>query len=303
MKIFVSSIILLALLLQNCFAIDTNIVKYLPLKTGNIWVYNWIYMGNPTTGGTSKSIVTKDTLINSHKYYKCSFPVLGTQYIRVDSISGNVYFFNPQGGCSYHPGEILIDSLFSKKSDTVSFCDSIYRKCIDTGFVTLFQNQYLKKDFVPIMELTASSRFYAKNLGLYFLNRGDPYTTIYSLKGCVINGIVYGDTSVPVGLQNISYEIPDNFSLSQNYPNPFNPVTKIKFSIPLSRGVSEGLGVLSRLVIYDILGREITTLVNEQLKPGMYEVEWDGSNYPSGVYFYKLITTDYSESRRMVLIK
>jgi hypothetical protein len=62
-----------------------------------------------------------------------------------------------------------------------------------------------------------------------------------------------------------------------------------------------------RLIVYDILGREITTLVNEELKPGTYEVEWSatggGSNYPSGVYFYKLITTEYTETRKMVLVK
>jgi hypothetical protein len=110
-----------------------------------------------------------------------------------------------------------------------------------------------------------------------------------------------------IGIQNISTEIPSRFSLSQNYPNPFNPETKIKFDIPLSRGVSEGRGVLVRLVIYDILGKEIATLVNEQLKPGTYEVEWSatcgGSNYPSGVYFYKLIANEFTETKKMVLIK
>jgi hypothetical protein len=67
--------------------------------------------------------------------------------------------------------------------------------------------------------------------------------------------------------------------------------------------VSAGRGVLVRLVIYDILGREIATLVNQQLKPGTYEVEWDASNYPSGVYFYKLLTSEFIETKKMVLIK
>jgi photosystem II stability/assembly factor-like uncharacterized protein len=118
-------------------------------------------------------------------------------------------------------------------------------------------------------------------------------------------------TGGTVFVQNIGTEIPKSFTLSQNYPNPFNPVTKIKFAVPLLRGVSEGRGVLARLVIYDILGREIATLVNEQLNPGTYEVEWDGSNYPSGVYFYKLSISDpsassgqgYFETKKMVLLK
>jgi len=109
----------------------------------------------------------------------------------------------------------------------------------------------------------------------------------------------------PIGITNISSNVPNSFSLSQNYPNPFNPTTKIRFAIPPSpRG--EGLGV--RVVVYDILGREVTTLVNEQLKPGIYEVEWpaptgDASNYTSGVYFYTLQTETFSETKRMVLVK
>jgi hypothetical protein len=106
-----------------------------------------------------------------------------------------------------------------------------------------------------------------------------------------------------IGVNNISLEVPNSFTLYQNYPNPFNPVTKIKFEIPLSRGVSEGRGVFTKLVVYDLTGKEITVLVNENLKPGTYEVEWDGTDYPSGVYFYKLITNPYSETKKMVLIK
>jgi hypothetical protein len=94
--------------------------------------------------------------------------------------------------------------------------------------------------------------------------------------------------------------VPKEFSLEQNYPNPFNPVTKIKFDIP-SIGTAHPSYI--RLILYDYLGRAITTLVNGNLAPGTYEVQWDGTNYPSGVYFYKLITSDFSETRKMVLIK
>ena len=73
------------------------------------------------------------------------------------------------------------------------------------------------------------------------------------------NGVILSTLNL-IGIQPISSEVPDKFSLYQNYPNPFNPSTKIKFQIPLSRGVSEGRGVLTRLSIYDVLGREIYTL-------------------------------------------
>ncbi len=105
------------------------------------------------------------------------------------------------------------------------------------------------------------------------------------------------------GVGSPEKRIPNEFILHQNYPNPFNPTTNINFSIPLSRGVSEGRGVLVRLVIYDILGREIAVLVNERLTPGTYEVEWDGSNFSSGIYYYSLVTTEFIETKKMVLIK
>jgi hypothetical protein len=98
-----------------------------------------------------------------------------------------------------------------------------------------------------------------------------------------------------IGINPISSEIPIQFSLSQNYPNPFNPSTKIKFSIP---SIAQTF-----LYVYDILGGEIATLVNQQLQPGTYEVEWEASQYPSGVYFYTLRTTGFKETKRMVLLK
>jgi hypothetical protein len=107
--------------------------------------------------------------------------------------------------------------------------------------------------------------------------------------------------SQQIGIQPISSEIPKSFSLSQNYPNPFNPSTKIKFDIPQDSRLHGNDGVL--LVVYDILGREVSTLVNEQLKPGTYEVEFDGTNYSSGMYFYKLTTESFNETRKMVLLK
>ena len=115
------------------------------------------------------------------------------------------------------------------------------------------------------------------------------------------NGVILKTTNGGVlAVSPVSNEIPQQFSLSQNYPNPFNPLTKIRFSIP---GVDAegGRGVL--LTIYDALGREIQTLVNEQLQPGTYKVEFDGRNFSSGVYYYTLSSRNYFETKRMVLIK
>ncbi|MGA2668622.1 MAG: T9SS type A sorting domain-containing protein, partial [Ignavibacteria bacterium] len=86
------------------------------------------------------------------------------------------------------------------------------------------------------------------------------------------------------------------------YPNPFNPTTKIKFQIPLNKGGERGLSFVT-LKIYDLLGREVATLVNQQLKPGTYEVEFNGTNYPSGVYFYRLTTNNNTATKKFVLVK
>jgi hypothetical protein len=108
------------------------------------------------------------------------------------------------------------------------------------------------------------------------------------------------------GINNISTNVPKEYKLYHNYPNPFNPTTKIKFDIakhtpyPLSRGE------FITLKIFDITGREIATLVNEQLQPGTYEVIFEGSNLSSGIYFYNLIVGSgqvFSATKRMIYIK
>jgi uncharacterized delta-60 repeat protein len=129
-------------------------------------------------------------------------------------------------------------------------------------------------------------------------NSGNIYITGWSMG----NGSDYDFVTIKysqlVGIQPISNEIPHQYSLSQNYPNPFNPSTKIKFAIPVGNGRDRSL-----IKIYDALGREISTLVNEELNPGTYEVDWNAVNYPSGVYYYKLTSKDYTETKKMILIK
>ncbi|MBS1492452.1 MAG: T9SS type A sorting domain-containing protein [Bacteroidetes bacterium] len=98
-----------------------------------------------------------------------------------------------------------------------------------------------------------------------------------------------------VGVNSSSYEVVNNFSLKQNYPNPFNPVTTIKYELKNSAYI--------QLKIYDVLGSEVAQLVNEKQSSGAYEIKFDGSSLSSGVYFYKLISNDFSEVRSMILIK
>lgn len=90
-------------------------------------------------------------------------------------------------------------------------------------------------------------------------------------------------------------EIVQSYKLSQNYPNPFNPVTKINFSVPNSSKVT--------LKIYNNMGQEVESLVNEKLNAGSYQVDWNAVNFNSGVYYYKIQTEGFIETRKMLLIK
>ena len=95
--------------------------------------------------------------------------------------------------------------------------------------------------------------------------------------------------------KNIENTVPAEYSLSQNYPNHFNPVTHLEFWIP-------NLGFVS-LKVYDVLGREVKTLVNEIKPAGNFKVEFDGSNFASGVYFYRIEAGDFVQTKRKVMIK
>jgi len=126
--------------------------------------------------------------------------------------------------------------------------------------------------------------------GMYFYDKGN----LLSQKG----GGVYKlsvNYSVPLAVRIVSSRVPDEFSLLQNYPNPFNSQTKFKIMLPEIVSV--------RVVVYDITGREMAVLVNQQLKPGTYEIGFNAASYPSGVYLYRLIAGDYSETRKMILAK
>lgn len=102
-------------------------------------------------------------------------------------------------------------------------------------------------------------------------------------------------TPKTVNINHIGSNIPDKFELLQNYPNPFNPDTKIKFSLP------ENISV--KLTVFDDLGREVANLLDSKLEAGVYEIDWDGSSFSSGVYYYKLETNSFSSSKKMFLLK
>ena len=98
-------------------------------------------------------------------------------------------------------------------------------------------------------------------------------------------------------------QIISKYELQQNYPNPFNPKTKIQLQVTSTSPYPLQRGTPVTLKVYDMLGREVTTLINENLQPGTYSVEWNASDFPSGVYFYKLVTENFTDVKKMILLK
>jgi hypothetical protein len=108
-------------------------------------------------------------------------------------------------------------------------------------------------------------------------------------------------------LVDVKEATPLTFALEQNYPNPFNPTTTIRYSLP-SQSINSaqgraGVGSYVTLKVYDVLGREVATLVNEMKQPGRYTVQFDGSGLASGVYFYRLSTTNFVQTRKLLSLK
>ncbi|MDQ3019935.1 MAG: T9SS type A sorting domain-containing protein [Bacteroidota bacterium] len=150
------------------------------------------------------------------------------------------------------------------------------------------------------MKLETSSKSFSSNAFELKLRTGPeaPYTKIATYIDNKIVEIKDSNINSPEtisGLENISIEIPVTYGISQNFPNPFNPSTTIKFDIPQLSNV--------KLSIYDIAGREVSTLVNSEMQPGSYNYKWDATNFASGIYFYRIKAGAFVETKRMLLIK
>jgi hypothetical protein len=146
--------------------------------------------------------------------------------------------------------------------------------------------------------------YFSQDNGVSWILFNDGLYNLYIRSILFDNSYVYTGTNsyifkrqiIPTTSPNkVKANIPDKFSLSQNYPNPFNPSTIINYQLPIGSDV--------KLVVYDVMGREIKTLVNEKQNVGSYQVEFDGSNLASGVYFYKLQAESYTQVKKMNLIK
>jgi hypothetical protein len=319
--ISIQALVLIFLMHTGVQSQDTSIIKYLPLQIGNVWVYNYsgIFAGT-NVAGYEKIKVTGTVIYGSKVYFQYLFSYKTTVgnplttfsyfyayvpgYIRTDSITGNIIQWEKCGtGVGY-----LRDSLKTSTSSSYQDCGVPFPNNNITlnneGLVSVFGITKNCKNFQtsPPVTLWFMKRQFIKDIGIYYEDYEQNLTHIQrTLKGCVINGQVYGDTNfIVLGVKKISDVIPIDYRLYQNYPNPFNPETRIRFQI-INRD-----NVLLR--IYDINGKEVNTPVNEILLPGIYEVPFTLNNlnntgYSSSIYFYRIETSNYSETKKMILLK
>jgi len=155
-------------------------------------------------------------------------------------------------------------------------------------------NDWEKIRFVPGFGTTTEPKSYS------FID-GDVTTGIYKyrLKQIDFDGSFEYSNEIEVAVDFT----PKEFLLYQNYPNPFNPTTKIKYTIPNVETHRDASLQMVTLKVYDVLGNEVATLVNEEKQPGVYEVEFDASNLSSGIYFYQLKAGNFIDTKKMILMK
>ncbi len=288
--------------------IPTDLYNYYPLKIGNKWIYNAVtYIDDFPTQiiyGTIVREVTRDSIAsNGHKYFliKQQYQQNSYNYYeyyleRIDTATGKVFRYDELYGLPNN--EIPIDDLTAEVGDTIHSGRFGYYPpytptiLIDQNYFTNWDLKKPRKVFyqdvlgTPIYSLSMSfgldSLYYSFDFG---------YTT-WDLRGCIINGIVYGDTVLSVEEKDI---IVKEHKLNQNYPNPFNPTTRISWQTPA--------GSWQTLKVYDILGNEVATLVDEYRDAGKYEITFNASNLASGVYFYRLKAGNFIETKKMILLR
>ncbi len=281
--------------------------NYFPLEVGNYWQFiisSWESGSGITTYGYDNMEVLKDTSFsNSILTYKKVKHILlnewtlveGYIYLRYDSTLNSILSYDIFQD---------IETVF------INFNATLFKNWENSLFGTI---RFIEEDTVTVFNLETNYKFYdwgtgwynagislANNLGPTKIIHSDAYVIILidtaSIIYAKINGIEYGQF---VSVNDEQSGHPDKFYLSQNYPNPFNPNTKISWQSPV--------GSLQTLKVYDVLGNEVATLVNEYKPAGSYEAEFKSTvgshQLANGVYFYRLHVGEYVETKKMILLK
>ena len=243
------------------------------------------YIYRTTNSGANWVEQYKDSLPNATKIKSLCFANQYTGYAvgQINSTGKQRFIKTTNGGAHW-------DTL----SNNNSWYNSVYFVNENTGWIA---GNWLPDSSCIAYTTNGGANWLLQKKGfscivtnLFFINSLTGWATISGSPN-----ILKTTTGGVTFISNISNEIPGTYKLFQNYPNPFNPATKIKYQITKNNFVS--------LKVFDIIGKEIATLVNEKQSPGIYEVKFDAGDLPSGVYFCKISAGDFTGIKNMLLVK
>jgi hypothetical protein len=287
--------------------IDTIALSFYPLQSGNYWEYSAVFLDwsfPPTYTYTYYSLeVLGDSILPNGKTYKILLNnnlsnTSDSSYIfeRIDSVTANVYRYEPSFG--YPESEFLIDSLKSLTGDScsahrdetghddnyITICESVYEDTL------LGLNTYLKF-FRNITFIPTYDYWLAREIGLCRISVTELSEYYCYLVYAEISGHTYG-THLKLDQQKI---ITSNYKLYQNYPNPFNPVTRIDYYIPRSQDIA--------ISLFNVSGQKVIDLYAGRQAAGYHSLKFDGRDLSSGMYYYRLQSSDYVAVKKCILLK
>jgi len=293
------------------FITTINSAQY-KLEVGNFWIYSYDYTEERI------SIIDTLTLFDSLLYYETQLMTY-SKYNALTPDSRQHYWRKKSDGFF----ENL--SIYHDTKDTVITEDVFYKDNAQLGDKWIYGIKFYEdstvvdtswSEVVDVFEgfqfggwrTIKKVRYYSNHPQVpldfykYFcddfgeLSEGNYLGIVSSLKGCYIDGLAYGDTSF--GVVSVADDsFPSEFRLSQNYPNPFNPNTIINYSIPKASAV--------KLIVYDVKAEEVSVLLDEFQSAGNYKVNFDASkfNLSSGIYFYRLISDNFNQTKKMIYLR
>ncbi len=237
----------------------------------------FVYSYNPDHRGVNVGKITfrNNSILDSEIVFLEGYSGIPVMQIPFYTLSFGNCYLNEQKDSLMTIKNIGVDTLFV---DSINISYTAFGCSYNKTILTPGDSLFLKLSFKP-----EALTIYKADLVLYSNNYSSPDT------------IMLAGSGISNPSETKEFEQISAFQLFQNYPNPFNPETKIRYSTSHTSRVF--------IKIYDVLGREITTLVNEEKPAGIYEISWDGANLPSGLYFYQIRAGELIQAKKMILLK
>jgi len=268
---------------------STHAQDIAPLKPGNVWVYEEF------PGLTRYSIVDTNVLIDTINYFKLKIEThafVGERFVRLTK--DGFYAIRKDSTYPSPNNEEFYYKLNAKIGDTwTSPLPPTVYTIEDTIVGNVFGEQTTVKYLIQDAGIVILDEYWTEKFGN--LSSFDFGTPLSLLIGCVIDGVVYGDTSFTIVSVKEDLYKQLSFNLKQNYPNPFNPVTNIEYILPEPGYV--------KLTVYNLLGEIVATLVNERKTTGLHTVKFNATALPSGIYIYKLTAGSFTAIKKLILLK